>query len=54
LIEDEREGLHDRAAQYLNYLVEQDHQPIKQRAQPMLGFKTFRPSILIAIKPLRR
>ena len=30
-----------RSSQYLNNLVEQDHRRVKQRIQPMLGFKRF-------------
>jgi len=30
-----------RSSQYLNNLIEQDHRRVKQRVQPMLGFKRF-------------
>ena len=30
-----------RASKYLNNLIEQDHQRVKQRYYPMLGFKRF-------------
>jgi transposase-like protein len=30
-----------RSSQYLNNVVEQDHRRVKQRIQPMLGFKRF-------------
>ena len=30
-----------RSSQYLNNLIERDHRRVKQRVQPMLGFKRF-------------
>lgn len=38
---DERGGLNQTLAKYLNNIVEQDHLNIKKRQPPMLGFKTF-------------
>jgi transposase-like protein len=31
----------ERTNRYLNNLIEQDHRPVKQRGEPMLGFKRF-------------
>lgn len=34
-----------RQSQYLNNRIEQDHQRIKRRVRPMLGFKSFKPAV---------
>ncbi len=45
-----------RQNKYLNNVVEQDHQAIKRRTRPMLGFKNFRCAgiVLGGIFPLSR
>jgi transposase, IS6 family len=41
------EGIQIRQVKYLNNIVEQDHQFIKRRVLPMLGFKSFDTAISV-------